>query len=30
MGDQELRDGLNRLVRQFDRVAVPDHGRYVR
>ena len=30
MRDQELRDGLNRLVRQFDRVAVPDHGRYVR
>jgi glyoxylase-like metal-dependent hydrolase (beta-lactamase superfamily II) len=30
MRDQELRDGLNRLVRQFDRIAVPDHGRYVR
>jgi hypothetical protein len=29
MRDQELRNGLNRLVRQFDRIAVPDHGRYV-
>jgi glyoxylase-like metal-dependent hydrolase (beta-lactamase superfamily II) len=30
MRDQELRDGLNRLVRQFERIAVPEHGRYVR
>jgi hypothetical protein len=30
MRDQELRHGLNRLIRQFDRIAVPDHGRYVR
>ncbi|HLT01254.1 MAG TPA: MBL fold metallo-hydrolase [Geminicoccaceae bacterium] len=30
MRDEELRDGLARLVRRFDRVAVPDQGRYVR
>jgi hypothetical protein len=30
MRDQELRAGLDRLVNQFDRIAVPDHGRYVR
>ena len=30
MRDQELRDGLNRLVRQFERIAVPEHGRDVR
>ena len=30
MRDQELRHGLNRLIRQFDRIAVPEHGRYVR
>ena len=30
MRDQELREGLDRLVREFDRIAVPDHGRYVR
>lgn len=28
--DQELRDGLERLVRKFERIAVPDQGRYVR
>jgi hypothetical protein len=30
MLDQELREGLNRLIRQFDRIAVPEHGRCVR
>ncbi len=25
-----LRDGLDRLAREFDRLAVPEHGRYVR
>jgi hypothetical protein len=27
---RELSDGLERLVRDFDRIAVPDQGRYVR
>jgi glyoxylase-like metal-dependent hydrolase (beta-lactamase superfamily II) len=30
MRDQELREGLDRLARAFDRIAVPDQGRYVR
>ena len=30
MQGQELRDGLGRLVRKFERIAVPDQGRYVR
>jgi glyoxylase-like metal-dependent hydrolase (beta-lactamase superfamily II) len=30
MRNHELRQGLNRLVRQFDRIAVPERGRYVR
>jgi glyoxylase-like metal-dependent hydrolase (beta-lactamase superfamily II) len=30
MGGQELSDGLERLVREFDRIAVPEQGRYVR
>jgi hypothetical protein len=30
MRNQKLRAGLNRLVREFDRIAVPEHGRYVR
>jgi glyoxylase-like metal-dependent hydrolase (beta-lactamase superfamily II) len=30
MRDQELREGLDRLAREFDRIAVPDQGRYVR
>jgi glyoxylase-like metal-dependent hydrolase (beta-lactamase superfamily II) len=30
MRDQELRDGLDRLARQFERVAVPERGRHVR
>ena len=30
MRDQELRDGLARLAGEFDRIAVPDPGRYVR
>jgi glyoxylase-like metal-dependent hydrolase (beta-lactamase superfamily II) len=30
MRNHELREGLNRLVRQFDRIAVPERGRYVR
>jgi glyoxylase-like metal-dependent hydrolase (beta-lactamase superfamily II) len=29
MRDEALRNGLARLVRDFDDVAVPDHGRYV-
>jgi glyoxylase-like metal-dependent hydrolase (beta-lactamase superfamily II) len=27
---QELNDGLEKLVREFDRIAVPERGRYVR
>jgi glyoxylase-like metal-dependent hydrolase (beta-lactamase superfamily II) len=30
MRGQELSDGLERLVREFDRIAVPERGRYVR
>jgi glyoxylase-like metal-dependent hydrolase (beta-lactamase superfamily II) len=30
MSGQELNDGLHKLVREFDRIAVPDRGRYVR
>jgi glyoxylase-like metal-dependent hydrolase (beta-lactamase superfamily II) len=30
MRGQELNDGLEKLVREFDRIAVPDRGRYVR
>jgi hypothetical protein len=29
MRDEALRDGLGRLVRDFDEIAVPEHGRYV-
>jgi glyoxylase-like metal-dependent hydrolase (beta-lactamase superfamily II) len=30
MAGQELNDGLEKLVREFDRIAVPERGRYVR
>jgi hypothetical protein len=30
MGGQELNDGLEKLVREFERIAVPERGRYVR
>lgn len=26
---KELSDGLERLVQEFDRIAIPDHGRFV-
>ena len=29
MGGQELSDGLETLAREFDRIAVPERGRYV-
>jgi glyoxylase-like metal-dependent hydrolase (beta-lactamase superfamily II) len=29
MSGQELKDGLNRLVREFDKIAKPDYGKYV-
>lgn len=29
MGGEELRRGLARLTREFERVALPDHGRYL-
>jgi glyoxylase-like metal-dependent hydrolase (beta-lactamase superfamily II) len=29
MSGQELSDGLDRLVREFERIAVPERGRYV-
>lgn len=29
MSGQELADGLERLVQEFDRIAVPDYGRFV-
>lgn len=29
VGGKELADGLEKLVRDFDRIAIPDHGRYV-
>jgi glyoxylase-like metal-dependent hydrolase (beta-lactamase superfamily II) len=30
IGGPELNDGLEKLVREFDRIAVPERGRYVR
>lgn len=30
IGGQELNRGLEKLVREFDRIAVPERGRYVR
>ena len=29
MSGEELSDGLERLVNEFDRIAIPDYGRYV-
>jgi hypothetical protein len=29
MGGEELTRGLEKLVREFDQVAIPDQGRYV-
>ena len=29
LGGEPLREGLNRLAREFDTIAVPQHGRYV-
>ena len=29
MGGEELTRGLEKLVREFDEIAIPDHGRYV-
>ncbi|AHM62886.1 beta-lactamase-like protein [Flammeovirgaceae bacterium 311] len=30
MEGRELNDGLSRLVQEFDRIALPDHGKYVK
>lgn len=29
MSGRELKEGLDRLIRNFEELAVPDHGRYV-
>jgi hypothetical protein len=29
MHGEELSEGLSRMAREFDKIAIPEHGRYV-